>query len=443
MQKLFILLVFITTALVAGEMTSDTNVLNLVFGSFISGILLTFTPCVLPMIPILSSIIVGQGENLSKTKSVSLSLFYVLGTATTYALMGALAGATGEQLQAYFQNVWAIGIIVFIFVIMALSMFGLFNIQLPSGVQSKLTQGSTNLKGGSFSVFFLGMISALIIGACVSPILISFLGIAISNGDPLLGGLTMFSMAIGMGVPLIVLGFGAGSILPKAGMWMNNIKNIFGVLLLATAIFIFNTLNIIEPLFMWGSFFIILSVYLKAFRSLSCDAGGLTQLFKGFGLILALWGAVLIFGGLNGEKNIFKPLENLLVKQNIVIKQNNIFSTVKYLSELDMIKERAIKENKPLFIYFYKDSCVLCQKLNNITLADATVINMLEKNFISVKVNISDVRNKGTQEIRKKYKVFGAPSFVFYDRYGDKDENAIYGYQEPEEFYDTLDLLID
>jgi len=175
------------TILYAGDGTTQSTI-GIMLGAFVSGLLLTFTPCVLPMVPIVSSIIAGQGEDVTKTKAVLLAVAYVLGTAVTYAIMGALAGATGEQLQSYFQNVWAIGAMTLVFVLMALSMFGLFTIQLPSFIQSKLNAESQGMKGGSFiPVFLLGMVSALILGACVSPVLISFLSVAISTSDATLG----------------------------------------------------------------------------------------------------------------------------------------------------------------------------------------------------------------------------------------------------------------
>ena len=440
MKKLFLLLIITSTALFAG----DVNILNLITGSFVSGVFLTFTPCVLPMMPILSGIIVGRGESLSKAKAIYLSMLYVLGTATTYALMGALAGATGEQLQAYFQNVWAISFISFIFFIMSLSMFGLFELQLPSSLQSKLSGKANKIKGGDAGVFFLGMISALVIGACVSPILISFLGIAISNADPILGATTMFSMALGMGVPLVILAYGAGSLLPKAGDWMITIKKVFGVLLLSTAIYIFNTLNLVEPLFIWGTFFIILSVYLNAWRPLKYDVSGWMQLFKGFGIVLAVWGVILIFGGLNQEKDIFKPLKNIMTSKGsgLVEIKNTMFYTVNNKKELDKAREEAKEKGKPLFVYFYKETCSLCNKLEMTTYQDKKVIKILSDKFISVKVNISNPLDKGTNQLRKDFEVFGAPSFVFYTPDGTFD-GMDYGYQSPEGFHDLLELTLD
>ena len=238
--------------------------LPLLLGAFFAGILLTFTPCVLPMIPILSSVIAGQGNNLTKTKGGILAATYVLGTVVTYAGMGALAGATGDQLQAYFQNIWAIGILSALFFIMALSMFGLFEIRMPEFIQSKVQAKTSGMSGSIPLVFLLGLVSALILGACVSPVLISFLSIAVTTGDPLLGAQLMMVMAVGMGLPLIALGFGAGHFIPRAGKWMARVKQGFGVMLIAVAIYLLGLLPQVPVLLLWGSFFIILSIFLGA-----------------------------------------------------------------------------------------------------------------------------------------------------------------------------------
>ena len=446
--KVILILLLGTSFLFAagqGAPSADEGMISLALGSFAAGLLLTFTPCVLPMVPILSSIIVGQGEGISKAKAFYLSAAYVLGTAVTYTIMGALAGATGEQLQGYFQNVWAIGIISLIFVAMALSMFGLYQIQLPSFIQSRLNAGSQNIKGGSGPmVFFLGMISALILGACVSPILISFLGIAISKADPVLGAVTMFFMALGMGVPLLLLGLGAGHLLPKAGEWMDKVKYTFGVLLLATAIYIFNELDIVPPLLLWGIFFIIVSIYLGALQPLAEDVSGWSKLLKGAGVVLLVWGMLLLVGAAYGERDILKPLPKLSVNTGSLVSEENYlpFDLIKNMNELEAWKKEAVKNGKALIIYFYKDTCPVCKKLNATTFQDEKVRAELKKDYIAVKVNITDTSDQESQAIQKKFNVFGSPAFVFFDRDGEELVDAMfYGYENPEEFYDTIEMI--
>jgi thiol:disulfide interchange protein DsbD len=419
----------------------------LISGSFFSGLLLTFTPCVLPMVPIVSSIIAGQGEGLTKIKAFWLSLSYVLGTAATYTVMGALAGATGEQLQSYFQNVWAIGAISLVFVAMALSMFGVYTIQLPAFLQSRLDARSRKLKGGSMvMVFLLGMISALILGACVSPVLISFLSVAIATQDALLGAVTMFSLALGMGVPLIIVGVGAGQLIPRAGGWMEQVKHFFGVLLLAVAIYLFNELSLIPELLVWGMFILVLGVYLGALEALPDMATGWQTLRKAIGVLLLVWGLILLVGGASGGEALLQPLKRegpaAVVNGEGIKRYTFPFALVRTMEELEKKRQEAVRNDKLLAVYFYSDTCSVCKKMKATTFKDPKVLKKLADDFVAVRVNITSHSDEESMKIKKHYKVFGTPSFVFFNRSGkEMPEEQFYGYQDPQEFYDTLDLM--
>jgi thiol:disulfide interchange protein DsbD len=446
--SLGVLFLLSSTFLFAGDGTVQST-LGIVLGAFVSGILLTFTPCVLPMVPIVSSIIAGQGEEVTKTKAVMLAVAYVLGTAVTYAIMGALAGATGEQLQSYFQNVWAIGAITLVFVLMALSMFGLFTIQLPSFIQSRLNAESQGIKGGNMGmVFLLGMISALILGACVSPVLISFLSVAISTSDATLGALTMFSLALGMGVPLVLLGFGAGYLVPKAGMWMDKVKYFFGVLLLGVAIMIFSTLELVNTLLLWGVYAVAISIYLGATQRLSLKSNGWEKLQKAFATVLLIWGTILMVGAGYGEQDIYHPLPKASVtyveKGNNEIKLSGEmpFEEIANITAYDIKRRQAMDENKTMLIFFHTDTCPVCKHLRDTTYKDKRVQEKLKKDYVAVSVNMTDKTDKKIEEIKQMFQIFGPPGFVFIGSDGKelKDEK-FYGYQEPEEFYDTLDLI--
>ncbi len=446
-MKLFVrfgILLFLFGGLLFGAVASSTA--GLLAGSFLSGLLLTFTPCVLPMVPIVSSIIAGQGENLTKMRAFVLSLSYVLGTAATYAVMGALAGATGEQLQAYFQNVWAIGIFSLIFVLMALSMFGLFTIQLPASIQSKLDARSRSLKGGSVvMVFLLGMISALILGACVSPVLISFLGVAITAHDAVLGALTMFALALGMGVPLIVVGLGAGTLIPKAGGWMEEVKHFFGILLLGVAVFIFSELGIVSELLLWGLFLVGTAVmYLKALEPLGNEFSAWKITGKGAGVILLIWGTILLVGAAKGHEDLWHPLKEeypVYAGNGAAVPYKSPFTLVRSMSELDAKRKEALREGKPVVLFFYSDTCSVCKKMKATTLRDPKVRRMLAENFVALRVNITDPSDEKSMKIKHHYKVFGTPAFVFIDKNGKiAEDEMFYGYQTAEEFYDTLDF---
>jgi thiol:disulfide interchange protein DsbD len=446
---LFIFFLLSSSSLFAGDSMFVQSTVPIMLGAFVAGILLTFTPCVLPMVPIVSSVIAGQGETITKTKAVILSVSYVLGTAVTYALMGALAGATGEQLQSYFQNIWAISAMSLVFVVMSLSMFGLFTIELPSFIQSKLNAESQGLKGGKMGmVFLLGMISALILGACVSPILISFLSVAISTNDPVLGALTMFFLALGMGVPLILLGFGAGYLLPKAGAWMNKVKYVFGVLLLGVAIEIFSTLELVNTLLLWGVYAVGISIYLGATQPLSSESSGWQKLQKAFATVLLIWGTILMVGAGYGEQDIYHPLPKTSVS---VVNDGKVklsgalpFEEIANITAYDIKRRQAMDENKTMIIFFHTDTCPVCKHLRDTTFKDQRVQEKLEKEYVAVSVNISDKTDKKIEEIKQMFQVFGPPGFVFIGSDGKEIKDAkFYGYQEPEEFYDTLDLIAE
>lgn len=448
MFSIFSLILFSTFLFSASDAgLGGEGVMGMLLGSFVAGILLTFTPCVLPMVPIVSSIIVGQGEDVTKTKAVLLSFSYVLGTAVTYAIMGALAGATGEQLQSYFQNVWAIGAMSFIFVLMALSMFGLFTIQLPGFIQSRLNAESQGIKGGNLGmVFVLGLISALILGACVSPILISFLSVAISTSDPILGALTMFFLALGMGVPLLLLGFGAGYLVPKAGEWMDKVKYLFGTLLLGVAIMIFSTLEIINTLLLWGVYAVGISIYLGATQALSVESNGWQKLQKAFATVLLIWGTILMIGAGYGEQDIYHPLPKTTItymqKGKVKLSGAMPFEEIANITAYDIKRRQAMDENKTMIMFFHTDTCPVCKHLRDTTFKDERVQEKLQNNYVAVSVDMSDKTDKKIDELKQMFQIFGPPGFVFIGPDGKElKDYKFYGYQEPEEFFDTLDLI--
>jgi len=451
-HKLFTILlgILLLSSSLLADASVGTGVLSISLGAFISGVLLTFTPCVLPMVPIVSSIIAGQGSELTQKKAVMLSVSYVMGTALTYALMGALAGATGEQLQSYFQNIWAITAMTFVFILMALSMFGLFTIALPSFIQTKLNASSQGIKGGNIiMVFILGMISALILGACVSPVLISFLSVAISTSDATLGAITMFSLALGMGVPLILLGFGAGYLLPKAGMWMDKVKYFFGVLLLGVAIEIFSSLELVNTLFLWGTYLIGIAIYLGATQALDIVSSGWSKLKKSIATVLFIWGTLLLIGAGYGGYNIWQPLPSLSIKtleveEKMPLSGELPFEEIRSIYTYERKRQEAIAKGKPMVLFFHTDTCPVCKHLRETTFKDARVQKKLKESYMALAVNISDKSNEAIKALRKKFKVFGPPSFVFVDAEGEVlDSDTFYGYQNALDFYDTLDLIAE
>lgn len=440
-------LLLVSIPLFANSDSLQTQTLfGLLLGAFGAGLLLTFTPCVLPMIPILSSIIAGQGEKVTKKNGFLLSLAYVLGTALTYTIMGALAGATGEQLQSYFQNIWAIGIMSFIFFLLALSMFGFFNLQMPSFIQSKLDAQTRNIKGGTFfAVFLLGLFSSLILGACVSPIIISFLSVAIAQANPILGAEMMFALSLGMGVPLLLVGVGSGYLIPKAGAWMDYVKYFFGILLLGVAISIFSELALFSPLYLWGVYFIVIGVFIYPWQIRDEQVTLWQKFLKSLAILCLIWGSINLVGASLGNENLYMPLKTKSVQSasnlQVVTKTSPLFTNVPNLKVMDEKLTQAKYSNKPIFVYFHSKYCKVCKKLDETTFKDPKIIEILSKKYIALVVDLSDKSNKETLAIKEKYGIFGYPAFLLIDSDGTPQTDTIhYGYESAKELYDVLDL---
>lgn len=326
-------------------------------------------------------------------------------------------------------------------------MFGLFEIQMPSFIQSNLQQRSAGIQGGStFTVFILGAVSALIVGACVSPVLISFLGLAISKGDPTLGALTMFAMALGMGVPLILLGLGAGHLLPKAGMWMDKVKYVFGVLLIAVAIYLLGILPQVPVLLLWAAFFIIIGIYLGATQSLPEDSNGWRKLFKGIGTLLLAWGVFALIGGFYGERDPLKPLPATLFSGGGVATTSaepiHLFTNVATEAALDQQINAARQQGKGVMIDYYADWCVDCVRMEETTFSDPQVASTLTAKFTPLQVDVTDPNDEHGKALKKRYGVFGPPAILFIDANGQLIDGAnFYGYKSPAEFLAHIEAL--
>lgn len=424
-------------------------------GAFGVGVLLTFTPCVLPMIPILSSIIVGQGgQQLSPMRGGMLSIAYVLGTSVTWTAAGILAGATGDQLQAYFQNPWAIGVFVTILVLLALSMFGFYEIQMPSSIQSRLQEKSQKLQGGTVAgVFVMGLISALIVGACVSPLLISVLGLAIASGSPALGGATMFSMALGMGVVLIAIGFGAGFLVPRAGTWMEAVKHVFGVLLLGVAVYLLGLLPQVPVLYLWAALLIVTGVYMGATQGIPEGASGWRYLWKGIGTLALIWGVLALLGGFAGNRDILRPIE-LGNGEAVVISQpppgaegmasveqvrGELFEPVATMAELERHMGEARRAGTPVMLDFYADWCTDCLRMERGTFSDPRVQRLIGQQFVALQVDLTDPNDPEGRAIKQRFGVYGPPALLLFSASGEPLRDLhFYGYKPADEFLDHI-----
>jgi thiol:disulfide interchange protein DsbD len=400
---------------------------------FGAGLLLALTPCVFPMIPILSGIIVGRGHHITKMHGFLLSLAYVLGMALTYAAVGIAAGLSGSLLSNALQTPLVLGSFAAVFVVLSLSMFGFYELQLPSALQSKLSGTSNRLHGGHLSgVFIMGALSAIIVSPCVAAPMAGALLYIGQTHDALLGGVALFAMAIGMGVPLLLVGASAGALLPKAGAWMEAVKNIFGVMMLAVAIWLVSSLLPLSAvMLLWATLLILSAVYLHALDALPHNTGGWHKLGKGIGIIVLLLGISLLIGALSGARDILRPLGALGGGQAVAQTAHLQFERVKNLAELDARIAQA--RGKTVMLDFYADWCVSCKEMENFTFADARVQAQL-KNTLLLQIDLT-ANSEDDKNFLQRFQLFGPPAILFFDQQGKelKDFRVI-GYQNPEQF---------
>lgn len=406
------------------------------------GLALSLTPCVYPMIPILSGILVGQGVNLTTRKSFMLALAYVLGMALTYAVVGVVAGIFGHNLQAIFQNPWILATFAGVFVLLALSMFGFYDIQLPSSLQTRLTKMSDNQERGTLQgAGLMGIFSAIIVGPCVAPPLAGALIYIGQSGNGALGGIALFVMGLGMGVPLLLLGASAGEILPKAGIWMNTIKHVFGVMMLAVAIWLLERV-LPAPLILalWGLLLIGSAVYMGAFDTLTELSTGWQRLWKAVGVAMVLYGGLLIIGSASGAKDVFQPLKTLTGSRSgsIVEEHKGLdFSQIKGVAGLDAALKLASSQNKPVMLDFYADWCKECIRMEKNTFTDQHVQQGLE-NVVLLQADVTP-NDSHDQELLKSNELLGPPAILFYAADGSEKRNfRITGYAAPDAFADHV-----
>lgn len=410
------------------------------------GLLLALTPCVFPMIPILSGIIAGQNNKVTKASGFLLSLAYVLGMAITYAVAGVAAALSGTLISNALQNPWALGIGSLVFVGLALSMFGFYELQLPSALQSKFSERANKMKGGNFfGVFAMGALSAVILGPCVAPPLAAALAFIAQTGNTVLGGVALFVLALGMGVPLLLIGLSAGALLPRAGGWMNAVKYFFGVMMLAIAIYLISP---VVPgwvgMLLWALLLIASAVFLHALDPLPAHATGWSRLWKGLGVVLLVGGLAILLGMLAGSRNLLQPLDVFKGGTGgvaMAAEQKGLaFEKVKDVAELDARLAAAKAEGRAVMLDFYADWCVSCKEMETFTFSDPKVQARLQ-DVVLLKADVT-ANSEADKALLKRFSLFGPPGLIFWNRAGAQSDYKVIGFEKTDKFLSSIDSAL-
>jgi len=414
---------------------------------FLAGLGLAFTPCVLPMVPILSGIIAGEGDDVSAMRGFTLALSYVMGMALIYTAAGVAAAAAGMQLQATFNQPWILILFSGLFVTLAFGMFGAFELQMPAGIQSKLAGISGNQRSGTMvGAFVMGALSALVVTACVAPALIAALTVMAQTGDMLRGGLALFAMSLGMGAPLLAVGAAQGKLLPKAGPWMVAIKGSFGFMMLGLAIWMLSRIlpgNVTMAL--WAALVFMSGVFMGGLTTLHADSKISQKLGKGFGLLAILYGLVLFLGGLTGGSNPLKPLAsvNFGAGGGVVAQDQHLeFTRIKTVDDLDREIAAAVAGGKTAMLDFYADWCVSCIEMEEYTFITPQVQAALANTvLLQADVTKNDAED---QVLLKRFGVFGPPTIIFFASDGKELEGyEVVGFMKAEDFAKHIKLAFD
>jgi thiol:disulfide interchange protein DsbD len=411
------------------------------------GLLLAFTPCVLPMIPILSSIVLGGVAQPRPTRGRGLALAatYVLGMSVVYTALGVAAGLSGAGLAAWLQTPWILTLFAILLAVLALAMFDAFTFQMPSGIQAKLAERSSRIPGGRYTgALVMGALSALIVGPCVAAPLAGALLYISQTGDVVLGGSALFAMAWGMGVPLLIVGASSGALLPKAGPWMDGVKRLFGMLLLATAWWM---LIPVVPTWVqmtgWAFLAVVSAVMLRAFDALPAGAGAARMFGKGLGLLLALAAAAWLVGAASGGRDVLQPLSHLASRagapSDAAAASGEVhFTRVRNNAELDALLAQS---RQPVMLDFYADWCVSCREMERFTFTDPGVAQRMS-GMLLVQADVT-ANNADDRALLKRFRLFGPPGIMFFEPGGKElPEARVVGFQDAKRFTESLDKVL-
>nr|WP_314857948.1 protein-disulfide reductase DsbD [uncultured Undibacterium sp.] len=418
----------------SGELSSiaealQSGRLSLIIPLFlVLGLGLSLTPCVLPMVPILSFIIVGEGAAVKRSRGFFLSLSYVLGMALVYTSLGVAAGLLGEGLSAALQNPWVLSAFAFFMIVLSLSMFGVYQLQMPAAIQTRLTYFSEGQRNGKMAgVFLMGAISALIVGPCVAAPLAGALVYISQTKNVVVGGTALFSLAMGMGVPLLMVGISAGSLLPRAGVWMEQIKRFFGVLMLAMAIWMVSP--VLPPVMQMTAWAILLVGY--GVHQLVFYKGKLFS--KMIAILCVIAGGLQLLGVVTGGRDALAPIAHLT--GNV---QHVQFQRVKSSAELDTVLAQS--NGKVVMLDFYADWCVSCKEMEKLTFVEPRVKARLDQ-ILLLQVDVT-ANNADDKVLLKRFGLFGPPGIIFFGVDGKEMSNTrVIGYQNAEKFLKSLDAV--
>ncbi|PHR55442.1 MAG: hypothetical protein COA44_10325 [Arcobacter sp.] len=423
------------------NLLSGGNIIYIIIGFFGFGLLLSLTPCVFPMIPILSSVIVSHGSNMTTKKAFILSMIYVQAMALSYTIAGVIAGLSGAGVSAAFQTPWVIALFSGVFVVLALSMFGLFEIQMPQALQSYLNKKSDGSGKGYISIAIMGFLSALIVGPCVAAPLASALVFISQTGDALLGGMALYALSMGMGLPLLIVGTGAGKFMPRPGGWMDAVKSIFGVMMLGVAIWMLSRiLDASLIMFLWAALLMFVAASMGAFDSRDSNSlcGPCYGATKSLGLMTFLLAIALFIGSITGASSLLNPLEKFTSKASLVsiaeVKENT-FTKIHSISELD--KLIAQSKGKKIMLDFAADWCTSCKELEHLTFSDIRVKEAW-KDYVLIQADVTE-NTDDEKALSKKFGLFGPPALIFFDESGKELKNKkVIGFIPADELLEKL-----
>jgi thiol:disulfide interchange protein DsbD len=425
------------------QIISGSPVWFVVIAMFGFGLLLAFTPCVLPMIPILTAIIAGEGDDVTPARGFGLAFSYVMGMAIVYTAAGVVAVAAGAQVQAAFNQPWVLSLFAVLFIVLAIAMFGAFDLQMPSSIQSRLSAISNNQRSGTvIGAFVMGALSSLIVTACVAPALVAALAVMSQSGDYFRGGLALFAMSIGMGAPLLLVGAAQGKFLPKAGPWMVAIKGAFGFMMLGLAIWMLSRfLPGTLIMTMWAVLVFMIGVFMGGLTTLTAESTVPQKLGKGFGGIAIIYGILLVIGAATGGSNPLQPLASVNVGgssgETAAAHDELPFQRIKTVTDLDREIAAASQQGKSVMLDFYADWCVSCKEMEAWTFTDAAVQAALSNTvWLQADVTANDAEDKALLD---RFGVFGPPTIIFFGADGQQRNGyEVVGYMKAETFADHV-----